>query len=66
MNPLLIVKSLGSLVPVFFPKQEFKPKRAIGTVLAIVLSIVATVYLDEGQIGTVLDTAEQIIELTEE
>ena len=66
MNPLILIKALGSLVPVLFPKQEFKPKRAIGAVLAIVLAFGATKFLDEGEIDTVLDTAEQIIELTEE
>ena len=66
MNPLLLIKSLGSLVPILFPNQEFKPKRAIGAILAIVIAITAHSFLGEDAIEDVLETAEQIIELTEE
>lgn len=57
---------IGTLFPIIFPEQEFKPKRAIGVLVAIGIAwgMVATLGVEDSI--EVLEVAEEVIELTEE
>lgn len=67
MNLMIpILNFVGSLFPIVFPKNEFKPQR-LGAVLAIIVTVSACVYfLGEDKTEFVIDKTEQVIELTEQ
>jgi hypothetical protein len=67
MNPLsAILGFAGSLVPVIFPKNEFKPKRLAAVVVLLAAS--AFMYERYGAEGTeqIIDNGERLVELTEQ
>jgi hypothetical protein len=67
MNTLAMVLGfLQSLVPVIFPKNEFKPKRAVAVVILVFALLFAVDHFGNDTIEDAIDHAEQIIELTEE
>lgn len=66
MSIKLIADVVGSLFPVIFPKQQFKPKRAVGAVVAVIVVAVLTSWLGIDSTVQVLEVAEDFIELTEE
>ena len=66
MSIKLIADVVGSLFPVIFPKQQYKPKRAVGAVVAVIVVAVLTSWLGIDSTVQVLEVAEDFIELTEE
>lgn len=66
MGIKLVADIVGSLFPVIFPKQEFKPKRAIGAVVAFALAVVAVQFLGLEGAESAVSVAIDIIEMTEE
>ena len=66
MSIKLIASLVGSLFPVIFPDQEFKPKRAGGVLVCFLVAVVAINWL--GLEGTLqaIEVTEEFIELTEE
>ena len=70
MNIVAILKAIGSvtgsLFPVIFPNQKFKPVRAA----FVIICIIAVAYMNErfGAAGMeqAIDISSQLIELTEE
>ena len=61
-----IVDVVGTLFPIIFPKQEFKPKRAVGALVSVVVAIVAINTLGIDGAETAIGLAADVIELTEE
>lgn len=70
MNPIIIAKALGSIVgslfPVIFPNQEFKPKRLIAVVVLFLVILFAGEYFGFATVENALDMVGQAIEYTEE
>lgn len=66
MNIKLISSVIGSLFPVIFPKQEFKPKRLAGMVVAMALVIGSVKLLGTEGTADVIELVEDVMEITEE
>jgi len=66
MNIKLISSVIGSLFPIIFPKQEFKPKRLVGVIVCIAIAIGTINLLGVEGAVQALEFAEELIELTEE
>lgn len=70
MNPIVIAKSIGSVVgslfPVIFPNQEFKPKRLVAVIALFVIIILAGEYFGFSSVENALDMVGVAIEYTEE
>ncbi len=67
MNALtLVIGFLQSLVPVIFPKNEFKPKRAVAVVLLFFAMLFAIERFGNDTIEHAIEHTEQVVELTEE
>lgn len=70
MNAVSIVRAIGSLVgslfPVIFPNQEFKPKRLLAVVVLFLIVLFAGEYFGFASVENALQLTEQAIELTEE
>lgn len=57
---------LQTLLPIVFPKNEFKPKRAAFVFLMVVVMMFAHDYFGAATIENAIDLTGGIIELTEE
>ena len=66
MNIRLIVQAIGTLFPVIFPKQEFKPKRLAGVIICLALAIGSVKLLGVDGTNEALEVAEEILNMTEE
>ena len=66
MNIRLIVQAVGTLFPVIFPKQEFKPKRLAGVIICLALAIGSVKLLGVDGTNEALEVAEEILNMTEE
>lgn len=66
MNIKLITQAIGTLFPVIFPKQEFKPKRLAGVVICLALAIGSVKLLGIEGTEQALEVAEEILDMTEE
>lgn len=61
-----IINAVGTLFPIIFPKQEFKPNRLAAVLICIVLAIGSVKLLGLDDTIQAIEVAEEIIELTEE
>lgn len=66
MNIRLIVQAIGTLFPVIFPKQEFKPKRLAGVIICLVLAISSVKLLGVDGTNEALEVGKEILNMTEE
>lgn len=70
MNIITVTKAIGSVVgslfPVIFPNQEFKPKRLAAVVILFLVVLFAGEYFGFASVENALELTEQAIELTEE
>jgi len=70
MNPIMITKAIGSVVgslfPVIFPNQEFKPKRLVAVIALFVIILLAGEYFGFASVENALDMVGAAIEYTEE
>ena len=66
MSIKLISNVIGSLFPIIFPKQEFKPKRLVGAVICMTTAIGAKHLLGAEEAVQALEFAEDFLNLTEE
>ena len=66
MNIRLIIQAVGTLFPVIFPKQEFKPKRLAGVIVCLALAIGSVKLLGVDGTEQALEVAEDILDLSEE
>jgi len=66
MNIKLISSVIGSLFPIIFPKQEFKPKRLVGVIVCIAIAIGTINLLGVEGAVQALEFAEDFLNLTEE
>lgn len=66
MNIKLIANVIGSLFPIIFPKQEFKPKRLAGVVVCTAVAVGMSHFLDAGTIESVLEITEELLDLAQE
>lgn len=57
---------IGSLFPVIFPKNEFKPKRAIAVIILAIAMMFAVDHFGVDVVDTGIEKAGQLIELSEE
>ncbi len=62
----LAVQAIGTLFPVIFPKQEFKPKRLIAAVLVTALAATSINFIGLENTEAALEVAEEVLELSEE
>ena len=62
----LILQAIGTLFPVIFPKQEFKPKRLVAVIVCLALSVGAVKLLGVDGAIQAIEIAEDIVEMTEE
>lgn len=62
----LILNFIGSIFPVVFPKNEFKPKRAVFVFLMVIAMMFAIEYFGAATIDQAIDLTGDIVELTEE
>ncbi len=66
MNIKLVADIVGSLFPVIFPKQEFKPKRLAGLVVCAVLVLGSVKLLGVEGTEQAIDLMEDVMEIAEE
>ena len=66
MNIRLMVQAIGTLFPVIFPKQEFKPKRLAGVIICLALAIGSVKLLGVDGTNEALEVAEEILNMTEQ
>ena len=66
MNLTVIMNVVGTLFPIIFPKQEFKPRRAVAVLVAFVVAIVAVHYLGVEGTEQAIESAGMLLELAEE
>lgn len=67
MIPLKVAANfIGTLLPVVFPNQEFKPQRLFATLLCFGVIVVSVHFLGVENTEVGLELAEDFIELTEE
>lgn len=62
----LILDFVGSLFPVIFPKNEFKPKRAVFVFVMSLVMMFAVDYFGAATIEQAIDLTGAAVELTEE
>jgi len=61
-----ILNVVGTLFPIIFPKQEFRPKRLVAVVVCTAVVVVTISLLGIEQTGQVLEFTNDLVELTEE
>ena len=61
-----LLRFAGSLLPIIFPNQEFKPKRLAAVVLSFVLMVSSIKLIGLDETLEALEATEDLIELTEE
>ena len=66
MSIKLIVQAIGTLFPVIFPKQEFKPKRLAAVIICLALAVGSVKLLGLEVTEQALEVAEEILDMTEE
>lgn len=62
----LILDFVGSLFPIIFPKNEFKPKRAAFVFVMVIVMMFAYDYFGAATIENAIDFTGSVVELTEE
>lgn len=62
----LILEFIGSLFPVIFPKNEFKPKRAAFVFVMVFLMMFAVEYFGAATVEQAIDLTGNAVELAEE
>lgn len=62
----LILDFVGSLFPIIFPKNEFKPKRAAFVFFMVIVMMFAHDYFGAATIENAIELTGSIVELTEE
>jgi hypothetical protein len=62
----ILVSAIGTLFPVIFPKQEFKPKRLVAVAICLVLVIGSVKLLGVEGTAQTIEIVETLLELTEE
>lgn len=62
----VIFNFLGTLVPIIFPKNEFKPKRAAFVFLMIIAMMFAVDYFGAATIEQAIELTGDAVSLTEE
>ena len=62
----LILDFVGTLFPIIFPKNEFKPKRAAFVFAMVIVMMFAGDYFGAATIENAIDFTEDLIGLTEE
>ena len=62
----LILEFVGSLFPIIFPKNEFKPKRAAFVFVMVFLMMFAIDYFGAATVEQAIDLTGSAVELTEE
>ena len=66
MNIRLIVQAIGTLFPVIFPKQEFKPKRLVGVIICLALAVGSVKLLGVEATNDAIEAGKEILDMTEE
>jgi hypothetical protein len=66
MSLSIVVSAIGTLFPVIFPEQEFKPKRLAGLVVCLVLAVGSVALLGVEDTIHTIEVAETLLELAEE
>lgn len=66
MSFVNIIRAIGSLFPVIFPDQEFKPKRLLAVVVLFIMVLFAGEYFGFASVENALELTGEAIELTEE
>lgn len=66
MNLKLITNVIGTLFPVIFPKQEFKPNRLIGVVIVTILVVGSVKLLGVEDTAESIELVEEVMDITEE
>lgn len=61
-----ILEWVGTLFPVIFPKNEFKPKRAAFVFVMFIAMLFAYDYFGAATIENAIELTGSIVELTEE
>lgn len=61
-----ILPFLGSLLPIIFPNQEFKPKRLAAVIVSFILIIGSIKIIGLDETLEAIEATEDLIELTEE
>ena len=62
----IILDFVGTLFPIVFPKNEFKPKRAAFVFVMVFLMMFAVEYFGAATIEQAIDLTGNSVELTEE
>lgn len=66
MNIKLLANIVGSLFPVIFPKQQFKPVRLVGFVIAFIIIAGSVQLMGKDTTEDIVDIVEDVLEATEE
>lgn len=66
MSINVIASVIGTLFPVIFPKQEFKPKRLAAVVVVVVLVVGSVKLLGVEGTAEAINLVEDVMEITEE
>lgn len=62
----LILDFVGSLFPIIFPKNEFKPNRAVFVFAMVIVMMFAHDYFGAATIENAIELTESVVELTEQ
>tara|TARA_R110000851_G_scaffold10998_1_gene38949 strand:+ start:835 stop:1032 length:198 start_codon:yes stop_codon:yes gene_type:complete len=62
----VIMNFMGTLLPLVFPNQKFKPLRLGAVVVCFVIAVGSVEYMGVENTLKALEVAEDLIELTEE
>lgn len=66
MNLRLILNFVGTLFPIIFPKNEFKPKRAVFVFVMVVVMMFGVDYFGAATIEQAIDLTGDAVSLTEQ
>ncbi len=62
----LILDFVGTLFPIIFPKNEFKPKRAAFVFVMVIVMMFANEYFGAATIENAIELTESVVQLAEE
>lgn len=66
MNWTIALNFIGSLFPIIFPKNEFKPKRAVFVFVMAVVMMFGVDYFGAATIEQAIDLTGDAVSLTEQ
>lgn len=66
MKLAAILNFAGSLIPVIFPANEFKPARLVAVLTILATLIIGSCYVPMDDLKDIVDLTEDTMELTEQ